>query len=106
MKTTCPACQSANVMRASGQSRFDTTDAFRVFPLKRCAACGHEWEPPAPAWLLVGGVLAGLAMLGLGILLVTGERKSWGYAVIAWGIGGPAFWGCVRRLRARRRPVP
>ena len=103
MKTTCPACQSTTAKRAPDQWRFDVSGAFRVFPRQRCADCGHQWEPPAPTWLLALGVSAGLGLIALGVwLFVTDAAKYWSRALVVLLLGiGPLF-GCLQRLRARR----
>ena len=104
MKTLCPACQSTNAKRAPDQWRFDVSDAFRVFPRQRCGDCGHQWEPPAPAWLLVLGVSAGLGLIALGVwLFVTDAAKYWSRALVILLLGIGPLCGCLQRLRARRR---
>lgn len=103
MKITCPACQSTHVTRAPDQNRFDVTDSFRVFPWQRCADCGHQWEPPAPGWLLVLGTAVGAALLAFGIWLFASDPgRFWSRGLIVGMLGFSALWGCGRRLRAQR----
>jgi len=103
VKPACPACRSTSVTRAPDQGRLAVSEGFRVFPLKRCADCGHVWEPRAPAWLLIIGIVLGMAMLVLAALLLTDAKGlGFGRAALAGAMGLLTIAGCVRRMRSRR----
>jgi hypothetical protein len=77
---------------------------FRVYALKRCADCGHQWEPGAPKWLLIVGGLAGPTMLALAVIFLIEEgRKNWSRALLPAMIGLAAVWGCARGFRRPSR---
>ncbi|MFN0077326.1 MAG: hypothetical protein ACKVY0_12715 [Prosthecobacter sp.] len=93
---SCPACQSTNTEVAPEQPK-TTFFSFRVVLEHRCADCGHPWEPHAPWWLLITGVLAGLAVLALGIVLFS-DRKSYFVATVASLAGCIALRGSIVRM--------
>lgn len=79
-ETKCPKCGSANVRKAKGAEwqGFDIFSFAAIRP-KKCEGCGQIWEPAAPVWLLVVGIVVGLVMIGLAVLMwpMTGwSRKS------------------------------
>ena len=92
----CPACQSTRTEVSPDQPK-TTFFSFRVVLEHRCADCGHQWEPQAPWWLLIIGVLAGLAVLALGIVLFC-DGKGLLVASVASLAGCIALCGSIVRM--------
>lgn len=85
----CPFCSGA-VIRKPG--------FFQAMPLERCPTCGQEWEPDAPTWFLLAGVVIGLLALALGVL-----GGSWIQRAMLLAGGSMALQGCLTRLARKRK---
>jgi hypothetical protein len=98
----CPACQSTRTEVSPEQPK-TTFFAFRVVLEHRCADCGHQWEPHAPWWLLITGVILGLVALGLGIFLLMDGKKIPLVPLILCAAGCIALHGSIMRLLRKRK---
>lgn len=102
MPQTCPQCGSTAKEKPTDEDQ-KRAGKFQALPLRKCADCKHVWEPPAPVWVLVLGVLAGLFLVafGLTIAFLSGEKVRWGVLSLLAFPGAIVVAGCVIRLRQK-----
>lgn len=98
----CPNCGGAKTAKGKvDQWRY--LNAFDFVPMapRSCGDCGHDWEPPAPQWVLVLLMLLGFLVLGLmGVAFAYGGNNVV-RKIILGVMGVVLIVGCIGRLRNR-----
>ncbi len=103
-RTACPACGGSKLIKPNRREK-RSLGIFHVLPVRKCGGCGHLWEPPAPAWLLVFGLVGSsiACILGVAPLVMTPPRLYVGS--LFFGIAGlVAFIVCLMRLMGAPPP--
>lgn len=101
----CPTCGNAKTRKAKSGDYADW-NPFKMpgVAIRKCEDCGQVWEPAAPTWALIGGIVAGTIFLGLSLLYMPTElgwsRSHFMFLIVA-GMGVTAIVNSILRLRKR-----
>lgn len=102
--TACPKCGGMKIRRAE-RAEWEGVNPFRMPAVKprTCEACGQVWEPAAPTWVLVGGLVAGLLIVGLAVMLAFDVRQKMDYFAVAVAavMGVTGIVNSILRMRKR-----